>query len=100
MNVEAVSAKVAKQRAIGKIQRSMASTKRNLNITHRVVIRKVKWNRSFRALGNLRSYHIVWVLEKRERQKFSPKKSGGGSIHVRSHPRRGTRGVREHTRRR
>ncbi len=30
----------------------------------------------------------------------SPKKGGVGPIHVRSHPRRGTRGVREHTRRR
>ncbi len=38
--------------------------------------------------------------EKTVKGSLSPRKSGGGPIHVRSHARRRTRGVRAHTRRR
>ncbi len=45
--------------------------------------------------------NIVFILWRRpDKQTLSPRKAGGSPTHVRSHPRRGTRGVRAHTRRR
>ncbi len=56
------------------------------------------WTKNKKGIRNVDFGDIVSITE--QKQSLSPRKSGSGPTNVRSHARRGTKGVRAHTRKR